>query len=42
MKVVGSLHWTAIVTYRADAARIISVRRSRHDEVENYEKNRNI
>ena len=38
----GSLHWTAIITYRGELVRIISVRRSRHDEVECYEKDRNI
>jgi uncharacterized DUF497 family protein len=37
-----SLHWTAIITYRGEAVRIISVRRSRNDEVEQYEKDRNI
>jgi uncharacterized DUF497 family protein len=40
--VIGTLHWTAIITYRIDVCRLISVRRSRHDEVENYEENRNI
>ena len=39
---IGSLHWTAIITYRGETVRIISVRRSRHDEVERYEKDRNI
>jgi len=39
---IGSLHWTAIITHRGEAVRIISVRRSRHDEVERYEKDRNI
>ena len=39
---IDSLHWTAIITYRGEAARIISVRRSRHDEVQRYEKDRNI
>ena len=39
---IGSLHWTAIFTYRGEVARIISVRRSRRDEVERYEKDRHI
>jgi len=39
---IGGRHWTAIITYRLDAVRIVSVRRSRHDEVEQYEKNKNI
>ena len=30
-------HWSAIVTYRDDKVRIISVRRSRKEEVELYE-----
>lgn len=29
--------WSAIITYRGDNVRIISVRRSRHEEVEIYE-----
>jgi uncharacterized protein len=29
--------WTAIVTYREDVIRIISVRRARQDEVKRYE-----
>lgn len=35
-KVQGK-HWSAIVTYRDEAIRIISVRRSRESEVELYE-----
>ena len=35
--IVGDKHWSAIVTYRGDAIRIISVRRSRVREVEAYE-----
>jgi uncharacterized DUF497 family protein len=35
---IGSLHWTAIFTYRGNMFRIISVRRSRKEEVEQYEK----
>jgi uncharacterized DUF497 family protein len=30
-------HWSAVVTYRADEVRIISVRRSRETEVALYE-----
>jgi len=30
-------HWSAVVTYREDRIRIISVRRSRTEEVEIYE-----
>ena len=30
-------HWSAVVTYRSDAVRIISVRRSRVEEVALYE-----
>jgi hypothetical protein len=30
-------HWSAIITYRDEKARIISVRRSRKEEVEIYE-----
>ena len=32
--------WTAVVTLRGGAVRIISVRRSRNDEVARYEKNK--
>lgn len=34
---IGEKHWTAVVTYRQDRIRIISVRRSRKEEVEIYE-----
>ena len=34
---IGTKHWSAIVTYRNDNIRIISVRRSRVEEVEMYE-----
>lgn len=34
---VRGQHWSAIVTYRGDAIRIISVRRSRRSEVTFYE-----
>lgn len=38
--IVGKIqnrHWSAIVTYRGNRIRIISVRRSRREEVELYE-----
>ena len=38
--VVGKIaerHWSAIITYRRDRVRIISVRRSRPEEVELYD-----
>lgn len=31
-------HWTAIITYRSETVRLISVRRSRKKEMELYEK----
>ena len=34
---IGGKHWSAVVTYRGDAIRIISVRRSRVEEVALYE-----
>jgi len=34
---IDSRHWSAVVTSRDDAIRIISVRRSRDDEVALYE-----
>ena len=34
---IGKKHWSAVVTYRQDKVRIISVRRSRKEEVELYE-----
>ncbi len=34
---IGDSHWTGVVTYREDRVRIISVRRSRKEEVEIYE-----
>jgi hypothetical protein len=34
---IGSNHWSAVVTYRNGAVRLISVRRSRKREVELYE-----
>ena len=34
---IGEKHWSAVITYRNDAVRIISVRRSRGKEVNYYE-----
>lgn len=34
---IGPKHWSAIITYRDDMIRIISVRRSRQEEIELYE-----
>jgi len=34
---VGDKHWSAIITYRGDAIRLISVRRARPMEVQSYE-----
>ena len=34
---IGSKHWSAVVTYRNGTIRLISVRRSRKREVELYE-----
>ena len=34
---IGSKHWSAVITYRRDKIRLISVRRSRNKEVELYE-----
>jgi len=35
--VIDRKHWSAVITYRGDNIRIISVRRSRVEEVEFYE-----
>jgi len=35
--VIEGKHWSGVVTYRGDNVRIISVRRSRKEEVEIYE-----
>ena len=40
---IGIIHqkyWTAVITYRADIIRIISVRRSRTEEIKVYESRR--
>lgn len=34
---IGAKHWSAVITYRGEKIRIISVRRSRRREVELYE-----
>ncbi|BBL72572.1 BrnT family toxin [Methylogaea oryzae] len=34
---IGNKHWSAVVTYRSENIRLISVRRSRKEEVEIYE-----
>lgn len=36
---IGGQHWSAVVTYRAERVRMISVRRSRPEEVAIYENN---
>ncbi|HET7272176.1 MAG TPA: BrnT family toxin [Rubrobacter sp.] len=35
--VISGKHWSAVITYRGERVRIISVRRSRTEEVEIYE-----
>ena len=37
--IIDDVHWTAIVTYRGESTRIISVRRSRDEEKEIYRRN---
>ena len=34
---MGSQHWSAVITYRQERIRIISVRRSREEEIVLYE-----
>jgi len=34
---IGERHWSAVITYRGGRTRIISVRRSRDEEVRTYE-----
>ncbi len=34
---IGGKHWSAVITYREDRIRLISVRRSRDEEVALYE-----
>jgi uncharacterized protein len=35
---IGNKHWTGVITYRNQTIRIISVRRSRQEEVALYER----
>ena len=35
--VIDEKHWSAVITYRSEIIRIISVRRSRNEEVSLYE-----
>ena len=35
--IISRKHWSGIITYRKDTIRIISVRRSRPEEIELYE-----
>ena len=35
--VIGDKHWSAVITYRGQYVRLISVRRSRNEEVKLYE-----
>lgn len=34
---IDDKHWSAVITYRGDSIRIISVRRSREKEIQYYE-----
>ena len=34
---IAGVHWSGVITYRGDAVRIISARRSRKEEIELYE-----
>jgi uncharacterized protein len=34
---IGDKHWSGVITYRGQSVRIISVRRSRKEEVDIYE-----
>ncbi len=34
---IGGKHWSGVITYRGDSVRIISVRRSRKEEIDIYE-----
>ncbi len=34
---IASIYWSGVITYRGDRIRIISVRRSRKEEIETYE-----
>lgn len=39
---IGDKHWSAVITYRSEMIRIISVRRSRDVEVNYYENNERV
>lgn len=34
---MGGAHWSAVITYRGERIRIISIRRARAEEIETYE-----
>ena len=34
---IADIYWSGVITYRGDKIRIISVRRSRKEEIETYE-----
>jgi len=34
---IAGLHWSGVITYRSKGIRLISVRRSRKEEIETYE-----
>jgi uncharacterized DUF497 family protein len=34
---IDQKHWSAVVTYRGESVRLISVRRARQEEIEHYE-----
>ena len=34
---IAGVHWSGVITYRSEKIRIISVRRSRNEEIELYE-----
>lgn len=34
---IGGKHWSAVITYREETIRLISVRRSRQEEIDIYE-----
>jgi uncharacterized DUF497 family protein len=37
VQLIEARHWSAVITYRGDRIRLISVRRSRKKEIELYE-----
>ena len=40
--IIADLHWSAVITYREDVIRIISVRRSRRQEATLYDNRKRI